>query len=80
MIEICFSYAKEIVVGLLEGKITRGIFEVKMMIRFKGIFCVYFWKKYIEIRVSFLLLYSCESYLKESYIIISIKLTYGLCG
>lgn len=63
MIEICFSYAKEIVVGLLEGKITRGVFEIKMMIRFKRIFCVYFWKKYIEIRVSFLLLYSCESYL-----------------
>lgn len=45
MIEICFSYAKEIVVGLLKGKITRGVFEVKMMIRFKRILCVYFWKK-----------------------------------
>lgn len=45
MIEICFSYAKEIVVGLLKGKITRGVFEVKMMIRFKRIFCVYFWEK-----------------------------------
>lgn len=57
MIEICFSYAKEIVVGL-----CRGVFEVKMMIRFKS-FVYIFGKKYIEIRVSFLLLYSCESYL-----------------
>lgn len=47
MIEIYFSYAKEIVVGLLEGKITRGVFEVKMMIRFKRIFCVYFFGKNI---------------------------------
>lgn len=60
-------------------RITRGVFEVKMMIRFKS-FVYIFGKKYIEIRVSFLLLYSFESYLKESYIIISIKLTYGLYG